>query len=439
MRVLGIETSCDETAIAIVECEGDEQSARFRVLGNTLLSQIEIHKEYGGVFPALAKREHAKNLVPILEAALEEAELLHEDTQVIPDDLRAKISEILAREPGLTKTFLEFILQCEPPEIDAVVVTAGPGLEPALWVGINFAKAIALVWNKPLVAVNHMEGHVMAALASRHDVAPGTGGPDARTALASGNHATTLRGERGAVSALAKETSYDQTNTPQISTRSNLVISDLKMPVLALLISGGHTELVLMKKWLEYELIGETRDDAVGEAFDKVARMLALPYPGGPEISRLAEISRHETSYTLFKLPRPMLHDATCDFSFAGLKTAVLYLLKKHPEVSEHEKQHIAHEFENAVTDVLWKKTSRALGETGARMLVIGGGVSANTHIRRTFTEKIKSEYPDVALCIPSNALTTDNAVMIALSGFYRARREEFTIDIVANGNLPLA
>lgn len=389
MRVLGIETSCDETAIAILECEGDEQRAQFRVLGNALLSQIEIHKEYGGVFPALAKREHAKNLVPILEAALEEAELLHEDTQVIPDDLRAKISEILAREPGLTETFLEFISQCEPPEIDAIAVTAGPGLEPALWVGINFAKALALVWEKPLVAVNHMEGHTLTGLAKNEN--------------------------------------------------ENLIIKDVEFPILALLISGGHTELVLMKKWLEYELIGETRDDAVGEAFDKVARMLALPYPGGPEISRLAEISRHETSDTLFKLPRPMLHDDTCDFSFAGLKTAVLYLLKKHPEVSENEKQHIAHEFENAVTDVLWKKTSRALGETRARTLVIGGGVSANTHIRRTFTEKIKSEYPDVALCIPSNALTTDNAVMIALAGFYRARREEFTTDIVANGNLPLA
>lgn len=413
MRILSIETSCDETAIAVLDCVGDEKTATFTVLGNTLLSQIDIHKEYGGVFPALAKREHAKNLVPILEAALEEAELLHEDAQVIPAETRSAISELLAREPGLAELFFEFVSECEPPEIDAIAVTAGPGLEPALWVGINFARALALLWQKPLVAVNHMEGHI--------------------------------------VSALAKETLYDPIDTPQISSRSNLEISDVQMPVLALLISGGHTELVNMKEWLRYELVGQTRDDAVGEAFDKVARMLGLPYPGGPEISRLAESFRSESRGLTksasdadfvsprFVLPRPMLHDATCDFSFAGLKTAVLYLLKANSEITEHERRHIAHEFENAVTDVLWKKTSRALDATGAQTLVIGGGVSANAHIRRVFTENMKREYSDVALCIPSAALTTDNAVMIAIAGFYRALRKEFGADILANGNLPLA
>jgi len=390
MKILAIETSCDETAIAILECKGDEKHAEFTVLGNTLLSQIEIHKEYGGVFPALAKREHAKNLVPILEATLEEAELLHEDTQVISEEMHANISLVLAREPGLAEAFFEFVSECEPPRIDAIAVTAGPGLEPALWVGINFARALALLWKKPLVAVNHMEGHILSALAS----------------------------EQG----------------------ESLLIQDVQTPVLALLISGGHTELVLMKNWLKYELIGQTRDDAVGEAFDKVARMLELPYPGGPEISRLAEEFRklgNETSK--FTLPRPMLHDATCDFSFAGLKTAVLYLLKDKPELSVEEKKHLAHEFENAVADVLWKKTSRALEQTGAQTLVLGGGVSANTHIRRVFTEKMRSEYPHVTLCIPSATLATDNAIMIALAGFYRASREEFVTDVRANGNLSLA
>ena len=171
MKILAIETSCDETAIAIVEAEGDEKTAQFRVLGNALLSQVEIHKEYGGVFPALAKREHAKNLVPILGTALEEAELLHEDMQVIPEETRAKIVAILAREPGLTEAFFEFVSGCEPPAIDTIAVTVGPGLEPALWVGINFAKALALIWEKPLVAVNHMEGHVIAALASGNHAA----------------------------------------------------------------------------------------------------------------------------------------------------------------------------------------------------------------------------------------------------------------------------
>lgn len=409
MKILAIETSCDETAIAIVEAESDEKSAQFRVLGNALLSQIDIHKEYGGVFPALAKREHAKNLVPILEAALEEAELLHEDAQVISDEARSAIAKILAREPGLEEQFFEFVSECEPPALDAIAVTAGPGLEPALWVGINFAKALALLWNKPLVAVNHMEGHVLAALASRKQ-------------------------EQEAV----------------------LEIKDVQMPVLALLISGGHTELVLMKKWLEYELIGRTRDDAVGEAFDKVARMLELPYPGGPEISKLAEKKRElGGSTSKFILPRPMIHEASCDFSFAGLKTAVLYLLKARQAagekstgsmiyhttspLSETEKQHIALEFENAVAEVLWKKTSRALGDTNAQTLVIGGGVSANMHIRRVFTHLMDTTCPSVQLRIPNAALTTDNAIMIALAGFYRALRKEFVADIVANGNLSLA
>jgi len=402
MKILAIETSCDETAIAILECAGNEEAAQFTVLGNALLSQIEIHKKYGGVFPSLAKREHAKNLVPILESALEEAGLLNEDTQVISDEARAKISEILAREPGLSEAFFAFISKYKTPPIDVIAVTAGPGLEPALWVGINFAKALSFIWGKPLVAVNHMEGHILAALTQRE--------------------------------------SGDQFS-----------ISNLQFPILALLISGGHTELVVMKKWLEYERIGETRDDAVGEAFDKVARTLSLPYPGGPEISRLAEGARKSdfnasefgspTSKPKFKLPRPMINDSTCDFSFAGLKTAVLYLVRDLPNISEDNKKHLAHEFENAVADVLWSKTSRALSETNARTLVIGGGVSANTHIRRVFTENIK-EYPEVNLRIPSAALTTDNAIMIALAGYYRVLRREYVEPfdkLRASGNLPLA
>src|SRR3989344_1185020 len=354
MKILAIETSCDETAIAILECEGTEENARFTVLGNTLLSQVETHREYGGVFPMLAKREHAKNLVPILESTLEEAELLREDTQAIPEEMRIEIAKFLAREPGLAEAFFAFVSECEPPEIDAIAVTTGPGLEPALWVGINFAKALARLWGKPLIAINHMEGHILSALVSRRE-------------------------EQEAV----------------------LEIKDTRLPVLALLISGVHTELVLMKKWLTYELIGQTRDDAVGEAYDKVARMLSLPYPGGPEISRLAEQARAAYDQTAgfgsgntplgLRLPRPMLHDANCDFSFAGLKTAVLYLLKNNilmdsrpsqdKNISEEDKADIALEFENAVADVLWKKTARALEETGAYTLLIGGGVSANTHL----------------------------------------------------------
>lgn len=411
MKILAIETSCDETAIAIVECAGDARNAQFKILGNALLSQIALHTQYGGVFPALAKREHAKNIVPILEAALEEAELLREDKQEMAAETREKIASFLSREGELAERFFEFVGECEVPAIDAIAVTAGPGLEPALWVGINFAHALALAWDKPLVAVNHMEGHVLAALAQ-------------------------------------VRTSDVLTSPGAVQAMPEMQIKDVAMPVLALLISGGHTELVAMEEWLEYKLIGQTRDDAVGEAFDKVARMLGLPYPGGPEISKLAEEARTAFRQTAVfgsgempfapTLPRPMINENSCDFSFAGLKTAVLYLLKDR-EISETEKKHLACEFEDAVGEVLWKKTAHALEETGAETLVIGGGVSANAHIRRVFKENIERDYPHVSLRIPAAALTTDNAIMIALSGYYRALRKEFVTDIVANGNLSLA
>ena len=413
MRILAIETSCDETAIAVVEgallIEGDGSSARFRVLGNALLSQIELHRQYGGVFPAMAKREHAKNLVPVLEAALEEAESLREDTQSIPQDVHDAIAAILEREQGLSEQFFEFIAETEKPELDAIAVTAGPGLEPALWVGINFAKALSLVWNLPIVSVNHMEGHVLSALARKENV---------KDELAKGEDDECL------------------------------VIDDVSLPVLALLISGGHTELVSMDPWLSYKLIGQTRDDAVGEAFDKVARMLGLPYPGGPEVSRLAELARKaETNDNKYVLPRPMIDSKDCDFSFAGLKTAVLYQLRENPEfaagkpVPQDVQEQLALAFEDASADVLWKKSAKALELTGANTLVLGGGVSANTHIRRVFTERIENEHPSVSLRIPSADLTTDNAIMIALAGFYHAQRADYAdpVSLAANGNRSLA
>lgn len=392
MKLLAIETSCDETAIAILECEGDETGARFKVLGNALLSQIDIHKEYGGVFPALAKREHAKNLVPILSSALEEAELLHEDKQAIPSELREKLAVLLEREPGLGEALLAFLDECEIPDIDAIAVTHGPGLAPALWVGVNFAKALALAWDKPLVGVNHMEGHLLSALA---------------------------RSDDGALS-----------------------IDNVSLPVVGLLISGGHTQLVAMKEWFTYRIVGDTRDDAVGEAFDKVARMLDLPYPGGPQISKLAEEARTNGSAKhSLPFPRPMMNDDTCDFSFSGLKTAVMYQLKKIEGITDEQKQAMAREFEDAVADVLWSKTSRALVETAARTLVIGGGVSGNVHIKRVFEERVQEEHPEVTLRIPPRELTTDNAIMIGMAGYFRyqsgSRADIGTLE--ADGNLSLA
>ncbi|KKP80965.1 MAG: putative tRNA threonylcarbamoyladenosine biosynthesis protein Gcp, partial [Parcubacteria group bacterium GW2011_GWB1_35_5] len=253
MIILGIETSCDETAVSVIEAKGDLKSLQFKILGSAVNSQIEIHKPYGGVFPALAKREHLRNLPLVLEEALKKAD--------IKDDLD---------------------------KIDIIAVTVGPGLEPALWTGINFAEKLGKSWGKAVIPTNHMEGHIASVLFKTDE----------------------------------SESKKEQTK------------SRIEFPAIALLISGGHTELVLLKSWVSKETIGETQDDAVGEAFDKVARMMNLPYPGGPEISKLAEKARLEDISLEKKFPRPMLHSKDLNFSFSGLKTAVLYYLKNINEVN---------------------------------------------------------------------------------------------------------
>lgn len=390
MRVLAIETSCDETAVALLEVTEVGEAVHFNVLGNTLLSQINIHKKYGGVFPALAKREHAKNLVPVLIASLEEAGVLKKEHSLLESELQEKLRVLLARESELCDALIIFLQENAPPDIDAIAVTCGPGLEVALWVGVNFARALSLVWNKPIIAVNHMEGHVFSSLVH-----------------------------------IENERSY--------------TLSKTQLPLLALLISGGHTELILMKEWLQYELLGQTRDDAVGEAFDKVARMMNLPYPGGPEISRLSERDREDERTNPFNLPRPMIDSPDYDFSFSGLKTAVMYVVKEKQELTDVEREQLARAFEDAVSDVLWRKTAKALQETSARTLVIGGGVSANTHLKRVFREHMAREFPDVTFTLPPSFMTTDNAVMIALAGYARRKDARRKDGIVAEGNLSLA
>jgi N6-L-threonylcarbamoyladenine synthase len=381
MRILSIETSCDETAVCVLEATGTPDDAAFTLRGNALLSQIEKHREFGGVFPTVAKREHQKNLIPLLEAALQEAGLLHTSPSPVTVDPDAFLNY---KEEELRVAVHTFLEKYSAPDIDIVAVTYGPGLEPALWVGIVVAETIAKVWNKPLVPINHMEGHVLASLVNE-----------------------------------------EKLQRPQF-------------PVLALLISGGHTELVLMKNWLQYELVGQTLDDAVGEAFDKVARMLDLPYPGGPQISRLAESHREDGTKVSIKLPRPMIKSNTCDFSFSGLKTAVLYLLKNYPELTPEIRKEVAREFEDAVSDVLVSKTKDAIAKTSAHTVVVGGGVSANKEIRRRFLDEIRAE--GVYVAIPEAHLSTDNAVMIAIAAFYRASLNNYPKgSLVAKGNLSLA
>ncbi len=375
MKVLAIETSCDETGIALMEGRLVGDTMEFVTIKAELLSQAKLHAEYGGVFPTLAKREHIKNL-PVLFAPFKDE------------------------------------------EFDAVVVTAGPGLEPALWTGIEFAKQVALERGVPCIPANHMEGHIISSLAQREN------------------------------------------NKSQIS--------NIQFPVLALLISGGHTEFVLMKDWFEYEMLGRTLDDAVGEAFDKVARMLSLSYPGGPEISKLAQAHRAgekqdseglrsatgarterfsskkieypENAGFSPALPRPMLHTNSCDMSFSGLKTSVLYALKDKI-LTDDERAAFAAEFEDAVAEVLCAKTRRALNESGAKTFVIGGGVAANRYIREELQKMILDEFSDVEFKLPHLSITGDNAIMIgeaALARILRDQAPEPQSDIKASGNLSL-
>ena len=318
----------------------------------------------------LAKREHVATIVPMLEKAIAEAGLEpHDSTSTLTEQQEAEIYTLFSREPDLAETLLAFHRQHGAYAIDLIAVTSGPGLEPALWVGVNFAKALALLWNVPIVPVNHMEGHVFSSVfdIDRDDM-----------------------------------------------------LSDIAFPTISLLISGGHTELILMKDWGQYEKIGQTRDDAVGEAYDKVARLVGLPYPGGPEIAKLAEKARKEKIPKFADFPTPMLHSPDLDFSFSGLKTAVRYAIADKA-LSETDICAIARDFEDAVTTVLLKKSLKAVEQNNAKTLIVGGGVSANQHLRRMFEATFLTEHPDLTVYFPQPKLSTDNSIMIALAGHARA------------------
>jgi len=368
MIILSIETSCDETAVSIIEAKGNSQNPTFRILGNALYSQAKLHEEYGGVFPNLAKREHSKNLVPLFKKALSESKFLKFKRVDNKIKQNKKIDKILEREPELLKNFLELVPQIEKPSIDLIAVTYGPGLEPALWVGINFAKALAEFWNLPIVPVNHMEGHIVSVL-----------------------------------------------------TGKNIGSRKINFPALALLISGGHTQLVYAKKPMEYKIVGDTKDDAVGEAYDKVARMLELPYPGGPWVAKLAKESRTKKEKTKFKLPRPMIHSDDLNFSFSGLKTAVLYSLQKEKTTSTTKRQ-MARAFEDAVLDVLSFKTRKAIEMFRPKTLVVAGGVVANEEIRKTI-KKFSKEKKGLEVLFPEKDLSTDNSVMIGIAGYLHRKK----------------
>lgn len=377
MKILAIETSCDETAVSVLETRGDMGAMEFTVLGNALYSQVSIHQAYGGVYPAMAKREHAQNLAPLLQSALQEAELFVQDKHELTEEQYVFIDKTLKREPALAKGLVELLERIDVPQIDAIAVTTGPGLEPALWVGVNAGRTLAHLWNLPFIPTNHLEGHIVSSF------------------------------------------------TKPIDDRS-FSLGEVAFPVLGLIVSGGHTELVHMTDWKHYNKIGGTRDDAIGEAYDKVARMLDLEYPGGPKISRLANAARKEELEAPFDLPRPMMHSGDNDFSFSGLKTAVMYTLKQYkkehgPELTDHDRKLFALEFENAVFDVLAVKVDKALKSNEAKTLVVGGGVSASLPLRKLLAGLLEHNHPDVALALAEPEIATDNAIMIGMAGALRA------------------
>jgi len=329
--ILGIETSCDETAVAVVK-NGTE------IVVNIVASQIESHKRFGGVVPEIAARHHVEQITVVLEEAFNEGNLSWE-------------------------------------QIDAIAVTEGPGLVGALLIGVNAAKAIAFAKDKPLVGVHHIAGHIYA----------------------------------------------------------NRLEKEFEFPLLSLIVSGGHTELVLMREHGVYEVIGETRDDAAGEAFDKVARMLDLPYPGGPHIDELAKIGKENIDF-----PRAWLEKDSYDFSFSGLKSAVINKIHNAKQREEKlKKEDIAASFQASVIEVLVEKTYRAAREHGVKQVIVAGGVAANHGLRATLEEKFSTT--DIPLLIPPLHLCTDNAAMIAAVGaidYEQGRRSGW--DLNANPSLPL-
>ncbi len=344
MLILGIESTCDETGAAILRIAEEKNGGiKIKILANITNSQISRHKEYGGVVPQLAAKLHQENMVPVLEKAFRAAKIKRE-------------------------------------KIDAIAVASGPGLIPALLVGVSAAKTLAYGLDRPLIGVNHMEGHIVSSL---------------------------------------------------LETKLKVKSEKLKvfeMPALALLVSGGHTQLVLMKQWLKYEIIGETRDDAVGEAFDKVAKMLGLGYPGGAKIEELALKGNPQA----FNFPRPMKKSADYDFSFSGLKTAVKNTIdslelkfKALPSVRPENIRNIAASFQAAAIDVLIYKTMRAAKEYNIKTLIIGGGVSANKALCGEPESSLKENLPKSEFLIPKKQYANDNAAMIALAGYFRIKNGE--------------
>lgn len=326
MRILGIETSCDETSLAVLELT----ARSCRLVAHTVSSQVKLHAKWGGVVPELAARKHTETIIPLLHETLGQAKI-------------------------------------KPAQIDALAVTAGPGLITALHVGVETAKALAYTWRKPLIGVNHIAAHIVSPFLT--------------------------------------------TEYWSLSSRSTT------WPAVALVVSGGHTELYKLTSLTSWKLLGKTLDDAAGEAFDKVGKLLKLPYPGGPRVSKLAESGNNKA----YAFPRPMLKSDDLNFSFAGLKTAVRYAIE-NKKLSTKQKADVCASFQQAAVEVLVAKTIRAAKKIRARTVLISGGVSANRELRKQLTAATKLLDPSIRTLYPDLKFTGDNAAMIALAGALEAK-----------------
>lgn len=349
MKILAIETSCDETSLALLECSGPISHPQFKILKHFVASQIKIHEPFGGVVPNLAKREHLINLPVLYKKIFGVQPEINGKENAKPGFRLSGRNDRRTTEKRLWK------------QIKFIAVTSGPGLEPALWTGIEFAKSLGKTHKVPVYGANHMEGHLWSFLASK----------SGKTAVKAG---------------LKKQ-----------------------FPAVALLVSGGHTILLKMTAIDKWKKLGETRDDAVGEAFDKVARILKLPYPGGPQIEKLAKLGNEDA--ILF--PRPMIHDKNFDFSYSGLKTSVLYFVRDNQNAKPED---IAASFQKAAVDVLVAKTKRAAKESKAKSVIIAGGVASSKYLRKALQAMCKEL--KVKLFVPEHKLNTDNAGMIGIAGY---------------------
>jgi N6-L-threonylcarbamoyladenine synthase len=352
--ILAIETSCDETASAVISVNSEQQTVSNRICSNVVASQVKLHAKYGGVYPELASREHLVKILPVIELGLKRA--------------------------GKTLD-----------EITHLAVTTGPGLIGSLLVGVETAKALAMAKNLPIIPINHLAGHIYAALIN---------------------------------------------NESQLNHYKSQPFGRNHFPALALLVSGGHTLLALIKNPGQYKIIGETRDDAAGEAFDKVARLLGLGYPGGPVIEKAAKKGRPGK----FSFPVAMEKSEGLDFSFSGLKTAVLYEVKKLKKIDSQTKNELAFAFQKAAVEHLVQKAVLAVRKYQPKTFILSGGVAANSCLRQELKSKIKSQKSKIEFLVPPIPLCTDNAVGIGLAAAHKLKKGvKNWYDIEANANQRLA